>query len=66
MLSSKTPNPYDLDRLSLAPPSGTDGASRNIGSNIKESNSSNALLKDIREANKIRYSKLQQFEENQR
>ena len=44
LLASKTPNPYDQDRLSLAPASGTDGPSRNNPLNVKESNSSNALM----------------------
>lgn len=67
LLAAKTPNPYDLDRLSLGPPSGVEARSRNFQeSNIKESNTSSQLVKDIREANKMRMSKLEEYEEHQR
>jgi len=62
---SKTPNPYDLERRSLAPPSGFGSNSRNIqGSNVKESHTSSQMMQEIREANKMRMSKLEHYEEN--
>ena len=59
--------------MALAPPSGTIGNvklrsqyQRDHYPNVESSQTSNALVRDIREANKMRLSKLEMFEENQR
>ena len=60
LAASKTPvPPRTNDKMGLAP-----SGKVSLHDNVRSSNQSNSLVRDIREANKLRLSKLEQFEEN--